>query len=107
MTGFPNVTFTAYINRLYKDNRLYSRKYNIKYSEKQTDKRNKQTPVKTEVAEIITNGRSVLRKSVSSAVERCKLKSVVLFKLECGSVSNVMAALPNIGGALCSTPQFS
>jgi len=24
---------------------------------------------------------------------------------ECGPVPNVMAALPNIGGALCSTPQ--
>ena len=26
-------------------------------------------------------------------------------KLECGPVPNVMAALPNIGGAFCSTPQ--
>jgi len=26
-------------------------------------------------------------------------------KLECGPIPNVMAALPNIGGALCSTPQ--
>jgi len=26
--------------------------------------------------------------------------------LECGPMPNVMAALPNIGGALCSTPQF-
>ena len=26
-------------------------------------------------------------------------------KLECGPMPNVMAALPNIGGALCSTPQ--
>jgi len=26
-------------------------------------------------------------------------------KLECGQMRNVMAALPNIGGALCSTPQ--
>ena len=25
--------------------------------------------------------------------------------LECGPTPNVMAALPNIGGALCSTPQ--
>jgi len=25
--------------------------------------------------------------------------------LECGPVPNVMAALPNIAGALCSTPQ--
>jgi len=26
-------------------------------------------------------------------------------KLECGPMPNVMAALPNIGGALCSMPQ--
>jgi len=25
--------------------------------------------------------------------------------LECGPMPNLMAALPNIGGALCSTPQ--
>jgi len=28
-----------------------------------------------------------------------------IFKLECGPMPNLMAALPNIGGALCSTPQ--
>jgi len=26
-------------------------------------------------------------------------------QLECGPMPNLMAALPNIGGALCSTPQ--
>jgi len=26
-------------------------------------------------------------------------------KLECGPMPNVMATLPNIGGALCATPQ--
>jgi len=26
-------------------------------------------------------------------------------KLECGPMPNVMVALPNIGGDLCSTPQ--
>jgi len=26
-------------------------------------------------------------------------------KLECGPMPNVMAALPNVGGALCSTSQ--
>jgi len=26
-------------------------------------------------------------------------------KLECAPMPNAMAALPNIGGALCSTPQ--
>jgi len=28
-----------------------------------------------------------------------------LIKLECGPMPNVMVALPNIGGTLCSTPQ--
>jgi len=28
-----------------------------------------------------------------------------IVQLECGPVPNVMVALPNIGGALCSTPQ--
>jgi len=26
-------------------------------------------------------------------------------KLECGPMPNLMVAMPNIGGALCSTPQ--
>jgi len=30
---------------------------------------------------------------------------IALNKLECGPMPNVMVALPNIGGALCSTPQ--
>ena len=29
----------------------------------------------------------------------------IYMKLECGPVPNVMVALPNICGALCSTPQ--
>jgi len=29
----------------------------------------------------------------------------VMSELECGPIPNVKAALPNIGGALCSTPQ--
>jgi len=29
----------------------------------------------------------------------------LLIQLECGPMPNLMAALPNIGGALCSTPQ--
>jgi len=32
-------------------------------------------------------------------------RCVQLCQLECGPMPNVMAALPNIGGALCSTPQ--
>jgi len=34
-----------------------------------------------------------------------KVKPQIQKKLECGPMSNVMAALPNAGGALCSTPQ--
>jgi len=30
---------------------------------------------------------------------------IIPIQLECGPVPNVMAALPNIGGALCSTLQ--
>jgi len=30
----------------------------------------------------------------------------IKLQLECGAMPNVMAALPDIGGALCSTPQF-
>ena len=30
---------------------------------------------------------------------------VNLLKLECGRMPNVMVAMPNVGGALCSTPQ--
>ena len=33
------------------------------------------------------------------------LSFLLHFKLECGPMPNVMAALPNTGGALCSTPQ--
>jgi len=32
-------------------------------------------------------------------------KNVFHYKLECGPMPNVLVALPNIGGALCSTPQ--
>jgi len=33
------------------------------------------------------------------------LSELILNQLECGPMPNVMVALPNIGGALCSTPQ--
>ena len=35
---------------------------------------------------------------------RCVV-SMLYLKLECGPMPNLMVALPNIGGALCSTPQ--
>jgi len=37
-------------------------------------------------------------------IER-KIERNHMAKLECGPMPNVMVALPNIGGALCSTPQ--
>jgi len=33
-------------------------------------------------------------------------QSRISITLECGLMPNVMVAMPNIGGALCSTPQF-
>jgi len=39
------------------------------------------------------------------AVQETLRTTLKLHKLECGPMPNVMAALPNIGGALCSTPQ--
>ena len=35
----------------------------------------------------------------------CPIQAVFIGELECGPMPNVMAALPNIGGAVCSTPQ--
>jgi len=36
----------------------------------------------------------------------CQRQLILLYpKLECGPMPNLMVALPNIGGALCSTPQ--
>ena len=40
----------------------------------------------------------------NSSLDFFKNHSMTL-KLECGPMPNVMAALPNIGGALCSTTQ--
>ena len=39
------------------------------------------------------------------SIHRNKLRFVLYIKLECGPMPNVMVALPNIGDALCSTPQ--
>ena len=33
------------------------------------------------------------------------MRNINKIKLECGPMPNVMATLPNIGGALCSMPQ--
>jgi len=45
-----------------------------------------------------------VEKKLSWLSQRPRIASYYL-KLECGSMPNALAALPNIGGALCSTPQ--
>jgi len=40
---------------------------------------------------------------ISSPSDRKRKKNKI--KLECGPMPNLMVALPNTGGALCSTPQ--
>ena len=45
------------------------------------------------------------RHHVAVQVRGTKLKLLLHKQLECGPMSNVMFALPNIGGALCSMPQ--
>jgi len=57
--------------------------------------------------------KAVIRKSVFHCIVvfvqvtthccwKCKVIHIIL---ECGPIPNVIAALPNIGGTLCSTPQ--
>ena len=54
----------------------------------------------------MTHVQHFFRKSLSKANFERKLSTVSLtLQLECGPMPNVMAALPNIGGALCSMPQ--
>ena len=47
--------------------------------------------------------------SIGNISTRKISKSIPIYQsysqLECGPMPNVMVALPNIGGALCSTPQ--
>ena len=43
--------------------------------------------------------------SAAAEIRRGKKEERKKKELECGPMPNVMAALPNIGGALCSTPQ--
>jgi len=38
-------------------------------------------------------------------LRRCMKRVFVKRQLECGPMPNVMVALPNIDGAVCSTPQ--
>jgi len=41
----------------------------------------------------------------SATAEIRRGKKIEEEELECGPMPNLMVALPNIGGALCSTPQ--
>jgi len=42
---------------------------------------------------------------LTSFSEVAKVTTKIIQELECGPMPNLMVALPNIGGALCSTPQ--
>jgi len=42
---------------------------------------------------------------IRSAIPETVDSQAKKYKLECGPMPNVMATLPNIGVALCSTPQ--
>jgi len=55
------------------------------------------------VATHLSSGRICNTDFIINLLQRLVVKE--LLKLECGPMSNVMVALPNIGGALCSTPQ--
>jgi len=54
------------------------------------------------VDDVITVKSYVICGKFSNLVDK---RSINIIKLECGPMPNVMVALPNIGGALCSTPQ--
>jgi len=45
------------------------------------------------------------RNTKTNPTTRKPAKVMKKIKLECGPMPNLMVALPNIGGALCSTPQ--
>ena len=45
------------------------------------------------------------RATITKHLRGAKLDQKFKTKLECGPMPNVMVALPNIGGSLCSTPQ--
>jgi len=47
----------------------------------------------------------VFDSAVAAGESRSHRKAKIEKKLQCGPMPNVMAALSNTGGALCSTPQ--
>jgi len=50
---------------------------------------------------------TMLREMLNNYTEKVSiwLQLTIHEQLECGPMPNLMVALPNIGGALCSTPQ--
>jgi len=71
------------------------------------DKQDRQERQKTERSDSV--GRTVLRTVAQNTCVSCPLPrphpSPLVRNLKCGPMPNVMSALPNIGGAVCSTPQ--
>ena len=75
------------------------------------------TEVDTRSVNLTANHRLPIQRSSDSLLTDIKQPSSVSIhlylptsllnanQLECGPMPNVMVALPNIGGALCSTPQ--
>ena len=57
------------------------------------------------VYEQLAQGRYLIAARPGVELATSRVASQRLNQLECGQMPNVMAALPNIGGALCSTPQ--
>jgi len=57
------------------------------------------------VGEVHTMYRSSLILTVKTALKSVDFSQSYRQKLECGPMPNVMVALPNIDGAICSTPQ--
>ena len=69
--------------------------------------------------EIVSGGNEIRKKTQMSSLglrKKPQLQNIMsssatqgghnnVTKLECGPMPNLMVALPNIGGALCSTPQ--
>jgi len=58
-----------------------------------------------DIAAVLSTKEEEMRSNISNEVVNETIQSKLQKELECGPMPNVMAILPNIGGALCSTPQ--
>ena len=59
----------------------------------------------TPASSIHTKATPCVKVWYTSNLRRLRLGEEKKIELECGPMPNLMVALPNIGGALCSTPQ--